>query len=187
MWSTEAVTFTAMHSGTKALLSAYDAMEADRLKHLGSLDLNDARHGTAPKDGGWSVAQVCLHLSGAEGQGLSYMRKKLSGGALDRATFNTMWRASLLRMALWLPIRYKAPSILKEPDAQISFTDSMAQWATVRRELRQLLADFPTDKIDAEVFKHPAAGKITIMQTIRFMREHQNHHMKQLRRILNSF
>ena len=168
------------------LLRAFDAMEQSRKDHLGKLNSNDPKFSTSPKNGGWSVAQVCIHLSGAESQGLAYMRKKLSGGAVDKATFNTWYRATLLRAALWLPIKYKAPSILKEPDATISFADAMAQWADGRAKLRQFIAEFPIELIDSEVFKHPAAGKITLMQTLRFMHEHQNHHMKQVRRILDS-
>lgn len=157
------------------------------MEHLGKLDSNNLNYSRSPKNGGWSVAQVCLHLSGAEAQGLAYMRKKLSGGPVDKATFGTWYRATLLRMALWLPIKFKAPGILKEPDASISFADAMAQWAAIRANLRQFLSEFPLEFVNAEVFKHPVAGKITIMQTIRFMHEHQNHHMKQVRRIVSTF
>lgn len=182
--SIDAATFTAMQKDILALLRAFDEMEAERMATFSKFDPTDSKYSRAASDGGWSVAQVCIHLSGAEAQGLAYMRKKLSGGAVDRATFNTWYRATLLRLALWLPIRYKAPSILKDPDASIPFADAMAKWTDGRTQLRQFIAEFPADKIDAEVFKHPAAGKITIMQTLRFMREHQNHHVKQVRRIL---
>ena len=175
-----------MHKDTVALLKAFDEMEAERMAIFSEFDPIDPRYNRAAADGGWSVAQVCIHLGGVEAQGLAYMRKKLSGGAVDKATFSTWYRATLLRLALWLPIRYKAPSILKEPDATISFVDAMAKWSDGRAQLRQFLADFPVSMLDAEVFKHPAAGKITIVQTIKFMHEHQNHHVRQVKRILGA-
>jgi|GEM_PF-380966 len=184
--STDAATFTAMQKNSVALLKAFDEMEAERTAMFAKFNHSDAKYSRPAADGGWSVAQVCIHLSVAEAQGLAYMRKKLSGGAVDKATFNTWYRATLLRLALWLPIKYKAPSILKEPDVTIPFGDAEAKWTEGRAQLRQFLVDFPVEMLNAEVFKHPAAGKITIMQTLKFMHEHQNHHMRQVRRILGA-
>ncbi|QKG52977.1 DinB family protein [Hymenobacter sp. BRD67] len=58
-----------------------------------------------------------------------------------------------------------------------------AEWAGVRRQLEQVLHEFPGTKLNHTVFRHPRAGWLTIGQTVASVLDHTLHHQQQLNRI----
>jgi hypothetical protein len=142
-----------------------------------------------PVPGQWAAAQVIHHLLTAE---------KSIAGALRRslATDSAKWRLStlkhklrslLLRLALRVPgLRFKVPpTLLPPPDPAtiVPLPELRAEWASVRRELEQVLHEFPGTKLNHTVFRHPRAGWLTIGQTVTSVLDHTLHHQQQLNRI----
>jgi len=63
------------------------------------------------------------------------------------------------------------------------------KWDRSRKEFRDYLGDFDSDKLQYFIFKHPIAGKLNILQALEFINYHMIHHQKQIERIkkLNNF
>ena len=142
---------------------------------------------TAPGPGQWSAAQVVHHLVLAEAGITAYLQKKLAAQErLERGGVRAQLRAGLLRLALRLPgLRFKTPPRAGiEPAAQAPpLPELRRQWSQIRRQLEQLLNEFPGTQLHHAIFKHPRSGMLTIGQTLNFMLDHVLHHQQQLRRI----
>lgn len=145
---------------------------------------------TAPAPGQWSAAHVVHHLLAAEQSIGEYLQQQVSEqDRLGHGTWGMKWRAVLLRLALRLPgFRFKAPKRLAvltpdEASALPPLADMRQQWAAVRRQLEQLLNEFPGQLTQRAIFKHPRVGMLTIQQTLDFMLDHVLHHRQQLARI----
>ena len=142
-----------------------------------------------PAPGEWSAAQVVHHLLGTEQLIARQLREYL---ATDHnkwrvGTFKIKLRALLLRLALRLPgLRFKIPGKVPPPaatEALPPLPELRAEWAAVRRELEQVLHEFPGTKLNHTVFRHPRAGWLTVGQTVTSILDHTLHHQQQLGRI----
>jgi hypothetical protein len=54
----------------------------------------------------------------------------------------------------------------------------------VRNELKTMLEKFGDDQLKRKIYKHVIAGKLNILQTLLFFREHVIHHQQQIKRLL---
>jgi hypothetical protein len=142
-----------------------------------------------PVPGQWAAAQVVHHLLTAEKSIVGALRKALasdnSGWRLR--TLKTRLRALLLRLALRLPgLKFKVPPTLPPPPAADDIEplpELRTEWLAVRRDLEQVLHEFPGTKLNHTVFRHPRAGWLTINQTLTSVLDHILHHQQQLQRI----
>ena len=169
----------------KNIKHEFEALEKSRTELFAKLDKLDAsKMNKQPDASSWSVVQVMDHLIQAETNSVMYISKKLSFNPdLKKANFNTHFRMFLLKAALTLPMKWKAPKIIAVANNDKSYVEAKAAWATVRNNLSDLLEKFPEEHLQAELFKHPMAGKFTIVQAVSFMHTHFNHHLKQIERI----
>jgi len=174
-----------MHTKIK---TEFDALEKTRLALFSKLDKVDAaKMNVQPNAKSWSVVQVMDHLIIAETNSLRYMKKKLSVNAeMKKADYKTKIRLFILKAALILPLKYKAPKIVADAKNDKNYAESKAAWSEVRNDMNDFLEKFPEALLDSELFKHPLAGKFTVVQAINFMRTHLEHHLKQVDRILKS-
>ena len=145
----------------------------------------------APGPGQWSAAQVVYHLVLAETGINAYLQKKLaSSEQLQRGGVGAKLRSWLLRVLLRVPgLKFKAPPRAGiEPDvARMPPLPELRQhWAQERRQLEQLLNEFPGKQLNQAIFKHPRSGMLTIGQTLDFMLDHVLHHQQQMRRIVKA-
>ena len=144
---------------------------------------------TAPAPGQWSATQVVHHLVLAETSINAYLQKQLASSEnLLRGGLRAQIRSFILRLALRLPgLKFKAPPRAGiEPasaDKLPSLPELRQQWQQARRQLEQLLNEFPGRQLHHAIFKHPRSGMLTIGQTLDFMLDHVLHHQQQLRRI----
>lgn len=143
----------------------------------------------APVPGEWAAAQVIHHLLTAEKTIVYALRKALAAdpSAWRLRTLGTRVRAGLLRLGLRLPgLRFKVPPSLQPPpppEAIAPLAELRAKWAGIRRELEQVLHEFPSSKLNHTVFRHPRAGWLTVGQTVTSVLDHTLHHQQQLSRI----
>ncbi len=138
-----------------------------------------------PANGGWSIAQVVVHLALAEESALAYMRKKLDHGGGQPVNFVGSIRLTLLNAALALPVRWKAPPIIATVPA-LPWPQAVARWEAVRTAMRDAYATLPPGLEHHALFKHPLAGRMDLVQGLRFMRRHVRHHRGQVQRTLRA-
>jgi len=170
----------------EALISVFDRMEAERLALLDSLrSIDPERLNRKPAPDAWSVAEVIRHLAVAEEAALRYMQKKMQYGGLRKAGISAGLKQRLLNFLISLPIRYKAPKVIEtRADDTVTFHEATARWQKVREALGREYQDLDPEMVDLELFKHPAAGKMSALQGARFMRRHMNRHIQQIKKTL---
>ncbi|RZK24556.1 MAG: DinB family protein [Hymenobacter sp.] len=158
-------------------------------KALASAEALGPRAYVAPVPGKWAAAQVIHHLLTTEQRIVQALRKSLLAGAdtWRLGTLKNRLRSLLLRLALRLPgLRFKVPPLLAPPPAAEDIAplpELREQWASIRRQLEQLLNEFPGHKLRHTVFRHPRAGWLTVGQTVTSVLDHTLHHQQQLNRI----
>ena len=159
-------------------------MEAERLSILKELSsYSEQKLSEKPSPNQWSVAEVIMHLVIAERGALAYMNKKLEFGGHGKAAFGSGLKQRLLNLAITIPgLKYKAPTVveLKKEDS-VDYAEAKAKWDAVRSEMKKEYEALNEKLAEHELFKHPAAGKMSLLQGIRFMRQHMNRHIGQIR------
>lgn len=170
------------------LKQEFDALERSRLALFSELDKTEAaKMNIQPGGNSWSVVQVMDHLTIAELNSLRYMKKKLSFAAdLRKADFKSKFRLFLLKSALILPVKYKAPALVADAKNDKNYSEAKSAWDKVRSDMAEFLEQFPAEHLKSESFKHPLAGKFTVVQALNFMQTHFNHHLKQIDRIISA-
>lgn len=165
----------------------------DRLEKLKSsiireiLSMPEDKANIQPEKGKWSAVQVGMHLYTAELNGLKYMQKKIQAAdKLAPSGIMGKLRTLLLRLALRINIKYKAPEIVSNPSNRITPKELKEKWTALRMELVSFLNEIPEKYHDKAIFKHPMAGKINLFQALDFMGDHMQRHLKQVNRIKNS-
>lgn len=172
----------------KKIKQEFDALEKSRIELFNKLDKLDAsKMNKQPDANSWSVVQVMDHLTLAERNSLLYMTKKLSvTNQFDKANFKTSVRLFLLKSALKLPVKWKAPKIVADAHNDKNYAEAKAAWIEVRNGIAAFLEKFPEEHLESELFKHPTAGKFTVVQALNFMHTHFGHHLPQINRINNA-
>jgi hypothetical protein len=139
--------------------------------------------------GHWAAAQVIHHLLTAEQRIVNALQHSLttSSDSWRLATLKSGVRSVLLRLALRIPgLKFKVPPTLPPPPAPETIAPLATlreQWGSIRRQLEQVLNEFPGDKLSHTVFRHPRAGWLTVGQTVTSILDHTLHHQQQLNRI----
>lgn len=156
-----------------AVTQEYEAI----VLHLDSAVLNKK----TPK-GGWSALEIVEHIKNAEFITLNYLDRKTSDFELAPATnLMTYYRYSLLWLALTLPIKFKAPKSLDEPNGPYSASKVIAEWKEQRERLTKFLETYSTQLKGKDVFRHPRAGRMNLNLMLQFMIVHAQRHLKQLK------
>lgn len=139
-----------------------------------------------PPGGGWSAAQVLLHLIEAEERSLQYLLKKAQPGATyEKPGFSHRWRGFLLWLSLVSPLKWKAPAGLTENfPQQVPLEELQTRWRAVREAFTSFFQQMPAEMSRLAVYKHPRAGKISWTDFFAFMRSHVARHTKQMRKAL---
>jgi len=172
----------------KELLKAFEAAEADRKALLAKLDAYGEDVLTRkPAPDAWSVVEVLAHLVKAETGTLNYLRKKLEVGGHRKASPFAGLRKSFLNFVLGLPIKFKAPKVAQlDKGVSMSYAEAKAQWIAVREGLGNEYQRIDEALIVHDLFKHPFAGKLNLVQSTEFMRQHMLRHVGQVERTLKA-
>jgi len=162
----------------------YGAKVAALLLHLSKIPAEALNRQSAK--GGWSAAQTAWHLIKVEELSLEYVQKKLGfGGSFEKVGPGVYWRSFLLKAALWLPIKFKAPVTSGDNlQSQSTFAEINAHWNKTREAWTDFLAQMPEVLEDKAVYKHPSAGRLGWIQMLAFFEEHFDRHWWQIERAL---
>lgn len=174
-----------MHPSYRSLL---DTLEEERRELFALLQVrNDEELNRSPAPGKWSAIQVMHHLIISEELSLGYVRKKLSfKPELKKAGFSEKFRRMLLKIYLGLPFKFKAPKGVNDEalPAFVSFSETAQRWDAIRADLAGFLDGVAPDLKDRELYKHPAAGKMTLSGMLDFYLAHFRRHREQIIRTL---
>lgn len=138
----------------------------------------------APKS--WNVIQVLEHLHETELLTLQYMKYKVAQkkAAFSREGFQAKAKYFVMRVLYALPLKFKAPKILSQPNDDFSFSEMQKKYADLRKDYQQFIEAQDESFFQLAVCKHPVVGRIKLIKMLRFYKAHTSHHEKQILRFL---
>ena len=139
-----------------------------------------------PSPKSWCLLEVCEHLMTAERNGLNYMHKKMQGDIdkIEATNFKAKLRSIVLKTALRLPIKFKAPAAARfKAKEEYHYDQVRAEWDEIREGWKDLADGFDKPTAEKLIFKHPLAGRLNLEQTFQFLYDHTDHHLAQIERI----
>ncbi|MFU8813300.1 MAG: DinB family protein [Balneolaceae bacterium] len=167
-------TFHRLEQQRKGVMSLYDSLAAEQRTFQ-------------PEPGAWNLLQVMQHLVTAEKQSLTYIKRKMERRQdLSPAGAGARMRHLLLRIALFLPLKFKAPKIADVSDTAPDYAEMKQEWQAVREEMAQMISSADEEMLGKALYRHPRAGMLNLVQALEFFYTHIAHHQKQMRRILDA-
>jgi len=167
------------------LEAGFERMEATKatlLRSLASLDAETLNR--KPDPSSWSILQVIAHLTLSEGGTLQYIRKKTQDpGALPKAGIAPWFRIAALVAGLRSPFKFKAPKGVADVPETGDLKAASFAWAEVREDWREFIEAFPEALDEKAIFRHPVVGLLGPVQTMIFLNEHLENHVRQIARI----
>ncbi len=173
----------------KTLEQVYHALELQRatlLKEIQGLSPNLIV--TKPAPGQWSIVEILTHLYTSERLSIAYIKKKSQGiHQLKNAGLQQSLMLPILKISQRLPFKFKAPKVVVEntPEA-MPLETLLEQWNLLRIELKSHLEHLGDAHVHKLVYKHPVAGRLSVVQAMQFFAEHITHHKAQIKRTLKS-
>lgn len=165
----------------------FDKLERQRTQIVDQVNkLSEEAFNFSPP-GKWSVAQILMHLLTSERLSIGYMKKKSLGiETLKDSGLKQSMVSGLLKISQRIPFRYKAPRVIVDhtPEA-LTIEEIASRWNKSRNELKEFLESIREDHSRRLIFKHPIGGMLNTEQALKFMYEHINHHLPQIKRLLN--
>ena len=132
----------------------------------------------------WNMLQVLQHIVAIEKASIEYLvtrslrKERKKAGVLDQL------RAFLLRIFLKSPLKFKVPPVEGiRPTKEVDKEDLVKVWKHFRQQLKAFLENYPDQRLEELIFRHPVAGWLTLEQTLYFFADHIQHHQQQLLRI----
>ncbi|MBL6447525.1 DinB family protein [Fulvivirga sp. 29W222] len=173
----------------KHLHSYFERLESSKNKLLSLVEgASHEKLNAKPNDQKWSALQVLYHMKEAEKLPLAYMKKKtLDPDALYPSTMKQKFRSYLLRIFLFLPVKFEAPRVVKEgmPE-EITLEELKTDWDNVREDMHEFLDNLAPALHNKKIFKHPRIGMINIRQTMEFFQSHFDHHVPQVKSLIKN-
>ncbi|MCZ4407598.1 DinB family protein [Cryomorphaceae bacterium 1068] len=162
-------------------LNSMDESLAEMIAFLDQLDSDQLHH---KSNGKWSGAQVFQHLHDSEKGTTGYLQKKLQAppGEVPSGGIAAAIRSMLLRRALRSrKNQFTAPKVLGEIPETPNYLELKQSYLDIRKEMREILSDIDSKGSSKEYFNHPRAGRLTIGQTLGFLKDHFDRHFDQVK------
>lgn len=164
----------------------FNSLETQRHQLLRLANGAADRFNDSPSNNKWSLHQILAHLVAAEKLSIQYLGKKIQGidSAEDSGIAENL-KMIVLKASQRLPLKFNAPKpIVASTMTYNSLEELITEWDHTRAELKMLLENIKDDQLKRKVFKHVIVGKLNILQALQFLREHINHHLPQVKRLL---
>ena len=163
----------------------FESLEESRKALIGSIEsANESNLNKAPKPGKWSVNQILYHLLMSEYGSYKYVTKKLQSDNITTNGWKSKMASLILKIALVLPLKYKAPKVARIPPESLDFLELKSTWEINRAALWEMISTLPEETAKKNIYRHPAAGRFNLSQMLTFFQDHFDHHQKQVLNIL---
>lgn len=162
-------------------LNSMDQSLAEMIAFLGHLDADQLHD---KPNGKWSAVQVFEHLHDSEKGTTGYLKKKMLAppGEVSSGGIRATIRSMVLRRALRSrKNQFRAPKVLSEISENPDYTALKESYRTTRQEMRNILSEIDSKRSSKEYFKHPRVGRLTIGQTLGFLKDHFDRHFDQIK------
>lgn len=164
----------------------FQELETQRHHLIESVKKYPNTFNTKPDQAKWSVHEILAHLVSAEKLSVQYITKKKLG--IDKAGNTGLieeLKMSVLKISQRLPLRFKAPQPVVAATASYSNLDDLVgDWNVTRENFKMLLEEIREDQLKKKIYKHFFVGRLNVMHAVLFLREHVNHHLPQINRLL---
>lgn len=138
-----------------------------------------------PSENEWSLMDICNHLMVIEQLSIGYIRGKIENPSSAKPVpFKNKMKFWMIKVALLLPLKFKAPDAITKIPGPKKYTDLASTWDLTRKELWKVIQKIPDGKEHLTFFKHPIAGHLSIQMMLDFFLFHSKHHLKQIKRTL---
>ena len=168
----------------EAILEQLDKLEEKTQGLLTLLEgFTHTQLNSTPTPNVWSPMQVLNHVLKSEMGSLAYVKKKLSfNPTLKKAGLISSIRSFFLQGFLMTPLKFNAPKGFNTADlpAESRLIDIAEKWSIHRRELKTFIQGIDHSRLDEVIYKHPAAGRLSIRQMMLFFIRHFDRHQKQI-------
>ena len=165
----------------------FDRLENQRGKILelyGSLSSEQLKFKPEPEN--WNLLQVLRHLVTAEQQSMNYIQRKAKrGDTIEKTGIGAVIRHVILKTALLLPIKFKAPKVADVSGYKPNLKTMISEWEAVRKEMKAFIENSSSEELSTALYKHPRAGMLNVKQALEFMVTHISHHQKQMQKLIN--
>lgn len=167
-------------------LEIFDRLEVQRLEIISTYKLlNKAQLQYSPAPEHWNLLQVLRHLVTAEMLTLKYIERKIKDkDNVPKAGLSAAIRNLILKTALHLPIKFKAPKAAEVKEEHPDFETMISEWDEVRSKFKELIETSDDETLKKALYKHPRAGLLNIKQAMEFIETHVTHHRKQMKKIM---
>jgi hypothetical protein len=167
-----AVVFSSIHNLTEAYRTILNT-------------IGDGQFQLTPPIGGWSYSEVYSHIFDASILSLKAMESCLEGKGKRHST------AFLVKVILFLGFlppgkKYKAPEMLEKRVKKVSKPEAEELMRRFSQQLERDYKEMEKARPDIKV-PHPRFGFLNAKQWLRMIEIHLKHHLKQMKRIENSF
>lgn len=160
---------------TLAALAALENRQAEMLRDIESNSSDESRH-TKPAPDQWSLTEVVQHLAlVAEAMLRSARVRDATSPTLEHDGFNQ------LKRALASGVKRRAPTERIVPRPGVTWDQAVARSHAALRNWSDAL---DSGRLTGTSFPHPAAGELTLDQTLEFLSIHLDHHLTQVDRLL---
>lgn len=172
------------------LLRRIDRLDAATERLLDEMSLAEERTlRRPPVSGAWTPLETLRHLNLSERQSVDYLSHKLEQRAVMPRLGVRDWIAGkAVSLALASPLKFKAPPAIDAARADVSSPAHLQTLAdearATRSDLREVVGRVPEEWRGRAVFRHPTAGRMSLVDMLRLFAVHQRRHAKQIRRAL---
>jgi len=149
-------------------------------------DFSDNQLNRKTSEGKWSILQNIHHLILSEGFSQKYIEKKLSfDPELKNSGISNKFRAMVLGFYMRNGPKRKSPEMINTQDLpqDTNFWETVKQWKDQRVQLKAYLNSLDPELFKKQLYKHPAAGKLSIYQMLNFFQQHFRRHRKAIEKI----
>jgi len=137
-----------------------------------------------PTFGGWSCSEVYFHIFDASMLSMDAMTAAAMGAGKDRKTH---FLVKLVLFADMLPPgkKFKAPAMLEQRLRTVTKAEAFDMLTGFLQGLEKVY-HLLSDASSHSKTRHPVMGYLNAKAWLRFIEIHLNHHLKQLKRIMDS-
>jgi hypothetical protein len=136
--------------------------------------------------GRWSILMALEHVVIAEELVLADIQRAVPKGPSESAPKSPeAFHMVIKALEKDIPVEVPLPEL--EPTGAVALDDLIIRWEAARTGLRQALEQIPPEAMATPICRHPVAGPMDARETLEFLAMHLDHHLRQIRRIAESF